>query len=455
MVQSASFPVNARHPGWDERAEPRDANVPGILPRAKRIAIRPVRAALLRYARAAPSAAEAAGAERRLFILLWTAWGMGGTIRAAFNLAEYLTGHGYEVEIISAIRDRDEPFFGAFPAGVKVSVLDDRRPGVRRRALLPRFLRSRASLLIPNTDRAVSGFSLWTDLRLVRRLRGRAGFLLGTRPGVNVMIARLDAPGLTAIGLEQMNLSKHGRGLRRSMHEHYPGLAALVVLTERDRAAYAELLGGGLPLHRIPNTVRPLPGAKADLTARTVYAAGRFRYQKGFDLLIPAWAEIARAHPGWRLRLRGSGRLESRLRGLVAEHGLEDAVTLEGPAEDIGSDMAEASIFVLSSRFEGFPLILLEAMSKGMGVVSFDCPTGPADIVDDHRNGLLVPEEDVEGLARAIREMVEDEDLRRRTAAAAVETAQQYTIEAIGPLWLALLDELSRASRCAPAGTRG
>ena len=98
-------------------------------------------------------------------------------------------------------------------------------------------------------------------------------------------------------------------------------------------------------------------------------------------------------------------------------------MTIEGPAEDIGADMAEASVFVLSSRFEGFPLILLEAMSKGMGIVSFDCPTGPADIVDDHRNGLLVPHEDVEGLSRAIREIVEDEELRRRMAAAAIETA--------------------------------
>ena len=98
-------------------------------------------------------------------------------------------------------------------------------------------------------------------------------------------------------------------------------------------------------------------------------------------------------------------------------------MTIEGPAEDIGTDMADASVFVLSSRFEGFPLILLEAMSKGMGIVSFDCPTGPADIVDDHRNGLLVPHEDVEGLSRAIREIVEDEELRRRTAAAAIETA--------------------------------
>jgi len=413
--------------------------------RVKGIAVRVVRGVLLRAVRTPPRE----DGERRLIIVLWTAWNMGGTIRAAFNLAEYMTARGWEVEIVSGYRDRDEPFFGEFPAGVRVSDLDDRRKGAVRgvRGLVRTALSRRPSMLMPLTDRAATGFSLWTDIQLVRRLRGRAGILVGTRPGVNLMLARLRAPGLRTIGLEQMNLSKHGKKLRKSMRAHYPHLDALVVLTEQDREAYRELLNGGVPLHRIPNTVRPLPGAKADLAAKTVYAAGRFRYQKGFDLLIPAWAETARANPGWRLRLRGRGHLRERLEGLIAEHGLEDSVTLEGPAEDIGSDMAEASVFVLSSRFEGFPLILLEAMSKGMGIVSFDCPTGPADIVEDHRNGLLVPHEDVEGLSRAIRELVEDEELRRRTAAAAIETAQDYTIEAIGPLWEELFAELSRAPR--------
>ena len=185
--------------------------------------------------------------------------------------------------------------------------LDDRRKG----GVLRKLLRKRPSHLMPATERAASTFNLWTDIQLVRRLRGRSGILVGTRPGVNLMLARLQAPGLRTIGLEQMNLSKHGRKLRRSIRAHYPKLDALVVLTEQDREAYRELLDGGVPLHRIPNTVRPLPGAKADLAAKTVYAAGRFRYQKGFDLLIPAWAETARAHPDWRLRLRGAGRLES------------------------------------------------------------------------------------------------------------------------------------------------
>ena len=107
--------------------------------------------------------------------------------------------------------------------------------------------------------------------------------------------------------------------------------------------------------------------------------------------------------------------------------------------------MAKASVFALSSRFEGFPVVLLEAMSKGMAVVSFDCPTGPAELIDDRRNGLLVPAEDIGAFAAGLRELVEHEELRRRYAAAAVETAAAYTVEAIGRRWEALLGELAEA----------
>ncbi len=104
--------------------------------------------------------------------------------------------------------------------------------------------------------------------------------------------------------------------------------------------------------------------------------------------------------------------------------------------------MAQASIYALSSRFEGFPLVLVEAMSKGMACVAFDCPTGPGDIIDDHRNGLLVPAKDVEGLTAALMEMVEDEELRRRCGDAALETAREYTMAAIGPKWDEMLQAL-------------
>jgi glycosyltransferase involved in cell wall biosynthesis len=130
------------------------------------------------------------------------------------------------------------------------------------------------------------------------------------------------------------------------------------------------------------------------------------------------------------------------LNALVDELGLAGSVELGKPAADLAAEMERASIYVLSSRFEGLPLVLLEAMSKGMAVVSFDCPTGPADVVDDHVNGLLVPPRDVDALAAGMTELIEDAELRRRCAAAAVETAREYTMDHVGPKWEALLRDL-------------
>jgi glycosyltransferase involved in cell wall biosynthesis len=230
----------------------------------------------------------------------------------------------------------------------------------------------------------------------------------------------------------------------------YPRLDAFVVLTEGHKRQYEELLGGRGNVVVIPNSVRELEGPPADLSSKTIFTAGRLVDQKGFDLLVEAYAPVAAAHPDWRLRICGVGPRRRRLRRQIKRLGLGDVVSLEPPARRIGEDMARASIFVLSSRFEGFPLILIEAMSKRIGIVAFDCPTGPAEIVDDHRNGLLVPPKDVAGLSAALLEMIEDEGLRRRCAAAAAETARAYKMDALGPRWDALLDGLAARRSSAP-----
>jgi glycosyltransferase involved in cell wall biosynthesis len=378
---------------------------------------------------------------------------MGGTIRSIHNLAGHLA-KTHEVEILSLARRREKPFF-EFEPGVKVTALDDQRRGAIPRGLrlLHKILSGRSSALMHPADHAAAGANLWMDVRLVRKLRGQSGFLIGTRPGLNLIAADLSPPGLITIGEEQMHLHAHSGSLKRAMKRLYPKLDALAVLTERDLQEYQKLLSGGLRLVAIPNTARQMPGPKADLAARTVLAAGRLTRQKGFDLLIDAFERVVSAHPDWRLRICGRGHLGADLRRDVKERGLSEVIELPGP-RDLAEEMAQASIFVLSSRFEGFPLVLLEAMSKGMAVVSFDCPTGPGDAVDDHRNGILVPPQDVEGLAAGITELIEDEDLRRRCAEAAVETARSYSVDAIGPKWEALLDELSRTRRAAvpPAG---
>jgi glycosyltransferase involved in cell wall biosynthesis len=413
--------------------------------RIKRAVARSVRRALVRHATAPPRPADLEGAERRIYIILVSAWGMGGTIRAALNLAGYLADH-YEVEVISVFRRRDESFFGSFPPGVKVTALDDQRPGALPRGLrglVRRLLVSRTSLFMHPIDHAASEFNLWIDVQLARRLHRKAGVLITTRPGLNLLAGQLSPPGLIRVGQEQMHLNQHNPRLRGAMPKQYPKLDALAVLTERDMRSYEKLLDGSAPrLVRIPNTVREMGGPKADLSSKTILAAGRLTPQKGFDLLIKAWPHVAAAHPDWRLRICGRGDKQPQLEALIADRGVGEFIELAGPAENIGDEMAAASIFVLSSRFEGFPLVLLEAMSKGMAVVAYDCPTGPADIIEDHRNGLLVPLKDIDALAAAINEMIEDEDLRSTCAAAAVETASRYTMPQIGPHWDALLRDL-------------
>ncbi|HWM08765.1 MAG TPA: glycosyltransferase family 4 protein, partial [Solirubrobacteraceae bacterium] len=404
-----------------------------LLVRVKRFTFRALRSVLVRAVRAQPR--DRAGTDRRIAILLTSAWGMGGTIRAAHNLGKHLAAQGWDVELISAMRTRDEPFFGSFPPGVKVRALDDRRPGAVPLPLRPvrALLRKQRSVLYHQADRRASTWNLWVDVQLVRALRRRTGFLMGTRPGLNILAADLRPPGMTTVALEQMNLGHHIRPLRKAMAKRYRPLDVLVALTEEDREAYAKLLDGRVKLAVIPNTVHDVTGAPADLSKRRVLAAGRFEYQKGYDMLIEAFARVHSKHPDWELRICGHGKLREQFEQAVAEHGLGDVVELPGPSEDLPGEMEQASIYALSSRFEGFPLVLLEAMGKGMAVVAFDCPTGPRDIIADRENGMIVPPKDPEAFAAGLLALIEDEELRRRCGAAAAVTARGYTIEAIGP----------------------
>jgi len=175
-------------------------------------------------------------------------------------------------------------------------------------------------------------------------------------------------------------------------------------------------------------------------------AAGRLARQKGFDRLVAAWALVARKHPDWRLNIFGAGEPEA-LQARIDKKKLTDVVTLKGFTDEPYQRFAESAIYAMSSRSEGFPMVLLEAMGCGLPLVSFDCPTGPADIIQDGRNGLLVRDGDIKGLAAALNRLIDDPELRRRMGATGVELAKDYAPARIATRWEDLFAELQQAPR--------
>jgi glycosyltransferase involved in cell wall biosynthesis len=418
----------AKRKGFGERA---------LASKPLRAVARAIRGLLVRYVRAQPSAKDYSDPPK-VTILTVSGWGKGGTTRAMINLAGYLNGK-HELEIISLWRLRDEPFF-ELPEGVPVYALEDLRDGHKPRGLKALLARV-PSVLVHPADRWATSFSLLSDIRLVRKLRKRTGILITTRPALNLIAGLLNPPGLIKIGQEQMHLGSHPPELKQAMPGLYKNLEAFAVLTEGAQADYDKHLKGKVNLVRIPNSAREL-GEPADLSKKRILAAGRLTRQKGFDWLIAAWAQIHEKHPDWTVRICGEGNWRERLETQIAELGVKN-IELPGLCPDMEKQMEEASIYALSSRFEGFPLILCEAMSKGMAPVAFDCPTGPSEMVVEGENGLIVPLGDVDAFAAALDRMISDDELRRRCGAGAWETGKNFKMDAIGPQWDQLFAELS------------
>lgn len=225
----------------------------------------------------------------------------------------------------------------------------------------------------------------------------------------------------------------------------YPWCGALVVLTESVRGA-ARRLVRGRPVHVVPNPAHVPAGAMRpryadDLRPRggRIVAMGRLHRQKGFDLLIDAFGRIAPRHPDWRLDILGDGPERAALDSQIARQQLADRVRLRGWIADPAAVLSSADLFVLSSRYEGWGNALVEAMACGLPAVSFDCPSGPAEIVRPQVDGLLVPPDDVAALAAAMDRLMSDEALRRRMGDRGREVVERFSAERIFARWEEIL----------------
>ena len=193
----------------------------------------------------------------------------------------------------------------------------------------------------------------------------------------------------------------------------------------------------------IPNfTVMPV--LKQSLcNNKRVIAVGRLEWQKGFDRLIESWVIVHTRHPEWRLDIFGSGTKEHLLKNSISSHGLNHVITIHPYTPAINKEYSDSSIFALSSRFEGFGLVLLEAMQSGVPCVTFDCPYGPSDVVADRQNGFVVKEGDVLAFAERMCELIENEDLRHSFSQASVIRAKLFDRDVVMKQWKNLIEELT------------
>lgn len=213
----------------------------------------------------------------------------------------------------------------------------------------------------------------------------------------------------------------------------------LVTLTEQDKKKWQNIARYTVA---IPNVLTHFPIETAGLANKCLISVGRYDGQKGYDFLIRAWSMVVAKHSDWQMHVYGSGPLKNFLMKMIEEYGVASSFILNPPTLEIYDKYLEHSIYVMSSRFEGFGLVLIEAMSCGLPCISFDCPSGPSEIIRNGEDGILVENGNIEKLSEAICRLIENEEERKQMGVKARKNSLRYSKDLIMGDWDALFKDL-------------
>ena len=215
-----------------------------------------------------------------------------------------------------------------------------------------------------------------------------------------------------------------------------------VVLTKEDQGYW-----GALPnISVIPNALPFTTDTPSDCSAHRVVAAGRYDFQKNFELLIRLWARLAPSFPDWELYIVGDGKMRAELTALVSTLGLTGSVTLATPTHQMQEVYRSSSVYAMTSRYEGLPMVLLEAQQMGLPIVSFACPCGPRDVITDGRDGFLIELGDEERFVAGLSRLMSDKELRQRMGVEARQASLRYTVDQVMAQWIELFEGLYKGT---------
>lgn len=381
--------------------------------------------------------------------------GGGGAERVVTNMANYWASRARATTVLTVSHGPRPPAYALHPQVVHRDVGFSRasyRPVPDTREL-------RKLLEVYHTYSPPEQSVFLSDLNLIAALRHA---LAATRP--DIVLSFMDITNVRVL------LAAHGLGLPVIVSERcdpydnflgagrellrwrlYPTAAHLTALNPDVLRHFAPMVGARGRV--IPNPVlrpeglpdgqagdfREEPGGRRETGRRTVVSMGRLAYEKGFDLLVYAFASVAARHPAWDLQVFGEGPLRSELETLAHQLGLSERVSFPGFTSRPDAALRRSDLFVLPSRSEGFGNVLSEAMACGLPVVSFDCPSGPRHIIREGVDGLLVPPRNVPALAAALERLLGDDAERARLAANAPDVLERFGLEKVMAMWEQLL----------------
>ena len=364
----------------------------------------------------------------------------GGMERVLLNKVTYLSQlPGWEVSIVTTDQHHRPPFY-PFPEKVRMTDLDinysdDNDKGVWKKIfgyLRKRKEHKRKLTALLQKERPDIVVSLYPS---------ESSFIPDIRDGSKKVLElhfckffRLQYGRKSLLGwIDKLRTRQDERIVRR--------FDKFVVLTHEDKGYW-----GNLPnIEVIPNAAMHVSENYSDVKNKRVIAVGRLDYQKGFDRLIEAWEWIQRTGEwaDWRLDIFGQGEWQEMLQRMIEEKGLQHSVQIHRPTKQIGEEYVKSSLLVMSSHYEGFPMVMIESMACGLPVVSFDYKCGPKDIIQHGINGLLVPEGDIKALANAMMEVMTDETYRRMLSRNARKVVDTYSEEAVMARWIRLFTSIT------------
>ena len=344
----------------------------------------------------------------------------GGIERAVVNTASLFTEKGHRVTLI--ILDEVKEIF--YPLHPDVAIIQQ----------------PLSFGITPEGNLITRKIKLLTDVLKLRKLlkQNLPDFIIATEyPFAAAAILAGGGRRSNIVSWEHHHLHELKRNLfwNRVFKLTYPRLDAVICLNEDEKKLFDPVNHNTVV---IPNFISL--AHRSPLTDKCILTIGRLTDVKGTDLLLKTAQKVLEEHPGWQWKLIGDGDMKEEAEQFIARENLQKRLILQAPLHhDIIREYQQASMYVMTSRNECFPMTLLEAQSAGLPCIAFDCDTGPRHIIQQNVNGLLIVKENTEKMADAISALITNEEQRKKMGEKAFETVQRFTPEKIYPLWEQLL----------------